>query len=245
MPEPTPEPDDAAWRAIPPSARGALPRLGVRVRRATLRARLAVRGAGPRLRRAIDVVVCGLGLLALAPLLTLVALLIKATSRGPVFFPQERIGQRGRAFRMWKLRSMYVGAEAAKAKLAAASAGAVDGVRFKLRRDPRITPIGRLIRKLSVDELPQLFNVLIGDMTLVGPRPPLRREVELYDVRAARRLEVRPGLTCLWQVGGRSDLSFEEQVALDLEYVDESRPLDELRIVARTIPAVILGRGAY
>jgi lipopolysaccharide/colanic/teichoic acid biosynthesis glycosyltransferase len=245
MPEPRPTRDDDAWSSIPPSARGPLPRLGVRFRRATLRVKLAVRGAGPLLRRAIDVVACGLGLLALAPLLTVVALLIKATSRGPVLFPQERIGQRGRAFKMWKLRSMYVGAEAAKAKLAAASSGAVDGVRFKLRRDPRITPVGRLIRKLSIDELPQLFNVLSGDMTLVGPRPPLRREVELYDVRASRRLEVRPGLTCLWQVGGRSDLSFDEQVALDLEYVDATKPLDEIRIVARTIPAVILGRGAY
>ncbi len=197
------------------------------------------------LRRAIDVAACGLGLLALSPLLALVALVIKATSRGPVLFPQERIGQHGRAFRMWKLRSMYVGADAAKAKLAAATGAASDGVRFKLRRDPRITPIGRVIRKLSIDELPQLFNVLVGDMTLVGPRPPLRREVELYDVRAWRRLEVRPGLTCLWQIGGRSDLSFDEQVALDLEYVDAIRPLDEIRIVARTIPAVLRGRGAY
>jgi lipopolysaccharide/colanic/teichoic acid biosynthesis glycosyltransferase len=205
----------------------------------------AERVAGPALRRTTDIVLTLAGLLAIAPVLLLAALAVKLTSRGPVLFRQPRVGQHGRLFTMFKLRTMYVAAEEVKSALAAQHAGAVDGVRFKMKHDPRITRVGRILRKLSIDELPQLYNVLRGDMTLVGPRPPVLREVMLYDPVAMRRLEVRPGLTCLWQIGGRSDLSFAEQVRLDIHYIDTVKPLEEVKIVLRTIPAVITGRGAY
>jgi lipopolysaccharide/colanic/teichoic acid biosynthesis glycosyltransferase len=197
------------------------------------------------LRRVIDIVMATAGLLALLPVLLVAALAIKLNSRGPVLYRQERLGEFGRSFQMLKLRTMRVGADAMKAALAAQFQGAVDGVRFKLRRDPRITAVGGILRKFSIDELPQLWNVLIGDMTLVGPRPPVWIEVARYDARALRRLEVRPGLTCLWQVGGRSDLSFDQQVTLDLEYIDRVTPSQELLILAKTVPAVVTGRGAY
>jgi lipopolysaccharide/colanic/teichoic acid biosynthesis glycosyltransferase len=199
----------------------------------------------PRLRRALDVLATGLGLLALAPLLVLAALAIRLDSPGPIFFGQERVGRGGKRFTMWKFRTMVVNAEAMKDELARRHREATDGVRFKMVRDPRITRVGRLLRKFSIDELPQLFNVLRGDMTLIGPRPPVWREVALYDNRALRRLEVTPGLTCLWQVRGRSNLSFDEQVALDLEYIDRMQPVDELKILLETVPAVLSGRGAY
>jgi lipopolysaccharide/colanic/teichoic acid biosynthesis glycosyltransferase len=201
--------------------------------------------AGAAARRSIDVGASFLGLLFISPVLAVAAIATKLTSPGPVLFPQERVGQHGRRFQMFKLRTMVVNAEQQKSALAAANPGAVDSGRFKMARDPRITPVGRVLRKLSIDELPQLYNVLRGDMTLVGPRPPVWREVELYDPRALRRLEVRPGLTCLWQIGGRSDLSFEQQVALDIRFIDRTRPIEELVIVAKTIPAVLTGRGAY
>jgi lipopolysaccharide/colanic/teichoic acid biosynthesis glycosyltransferase len=215
------------------------------VRRATLRSYLALLSLGPSVRRSIDMIVTGLGLLCLSPLLLLVAVALRLDSRGPLFFGQERIGEGGRRFTMWKFRTMVVNAEALKDELVRQHAAAVDGVRFKMVADPRVTRIGRVLRKFSIDELPQLFNVLRGDMTLIGPRPPVWREVARYDNRALRRLEVKPGLTCLWQVSGRSDLSFEQQVALDLEYIDRATPSDELRILAQTVPAVLTGRGAY
>ena len=208
------------------------------------RLRLVSADLAPALRRTVDVLGAGLGLLLLAPLLGLVALLIKLESRGPVLYSQLRGGLHGRPFRMWKLRSMVVDSDTIRAKLVQAQQ-ATSGARFKLKRDPRITRVGRVIRKLSIDELPQLFNVVRGDMTLIGPRPAPLSECDLYDPRALRRMEVRPGLTCLWQVQGRSDLSFEEQVELDLTYVDTARPLDDLRILAATVPAVLTGRGAY
>ncbi|MCU0654385.1 MAG: sugar transferase [Polyangiaceae bacterium] len=204
-----------------------------------------VRAAGPAARRALDVVASGLGLLLLSPLLLFVAFAIKITSRGPVLFYQNRVGRAGREFPMWKFRTMLHGAEAQAAALAAAQGKDFGGVRFKMKVDPRVTRVGRVLRKLSIDELPQLWNVLRGDMTLVGPRPALPREVKLYDPRALRRLEVTPGLTCLWQISGRSDLSFEQQVELDIQYIDQSKPVDDLKILARTVPAVISGRGAY
>lgn len=214
-------------------------------RRAALRVKLSVQQFGPRVRRSIDVAATGLGLLAISPLLMFVALMIKVTSPGPIFFSQERIGEHGRRFRMWKFRTMVINADALKDQLAKQHAAATDGVRFKMVRDPRITPVGRILRKFSIDELPQLFNVLKGDMTLLGPRPPVWREVALYGNRALRRLEVKPGLTCLWQVRGRSDLSFDQQVELDVEYIDRVRPAEELRILFETVPAVVTGRGAY
>lgn len=230
---------------LPPALRGALDRVAARARRIRLRALLRLRAVGPWIRRAIDIAAASTALLVLLPLLLAAAAAIKLTSPGPILFRQERVGQWGRRFSMLKLRTMFTGAEAAKAALQASVAGALDGVRFKIRNDPRVTPVGRLLRRFSVDELPQLWNVVIGDMTLIGPRPPVWREVALYDPRALRRLEVKPGLTCLWQVSGRSDLSFEQQVELDIEYIDRTHPARELLILARTIPAVLSGRGAY
>ena len=215
------------------------------VRRAFLRLWLTLSGFGPSVRRSLDVLVTGVGLLCLLPLFALAALAVRLDSKGPIFFAQERIGERGRRFRMWKFRTMVVNADALKDELTKKHAAAVDGVRFKLVRDPRVTRVGRVLRKFSIDELPQLFNVLQGDMTLIGPRPPVWREVARYDNRALRRLEVKPGLTCLWQVRGRSDLTFEQQVSLDIEYIDQVRPLDELRILLETVPAVVAGKGAY
>jgi lipopolysaccharide/colanic/teichoic acid biosynthesis glycosyltransferase len=216
-------------------------RAGVHARRASLRLRLWLRDRRPIARRALDVVASALGLVLIAPVLLLAITALKVESRGPALFTQERVGRAGRSFRMYKLRSMYVDAESRKAALAKLGGG----IRFKLRRDPRVTTVGRILRKYSIDELPQLFNVLRGDMTLIGPRPAIWSEVNLYDTRALRRLEVPQGLTCLWQVGGRSDLSFEKQVDLDLQFIDAVDGPGELSILLRTIPAVITGRGAY
>jgi lipopolysaccharide/colanic/teichoic acid biosynthesis glycosyltransferase len=215
------------------------------VRRAALRLGLAFSSLGPSVRRTVDIAATALGLFCLLPLFALVCIALKLDSKGPIFFGQERIGEGGRRFTMWKFRTMVVNAEALKDELAKQHAAAVDRVRFKMVRDPRVTRVGRVLRKFSIDELPQLFNVLRGDMTLIGPRPPVWREVARYDNRALRRLEVKPGLTCLWQVKGRSDLSFEQQVALDIEYIDRTKPAEELRILLATVPAVLTGRGAY
>jgi lipopolysaccharide/colanic/teichoic acid biosynthesis glycosyltransferase len=225
-----------------PSARTTLSRL---TRRALTRARCAAQDLGPRARRAVDIAASLAGILALAPLFALAALALKLDSRGPVFYSQERLGRGGRRFRLFKLRTMITQADQQKSALAGRDAQATSGVRFKLRRDPRITRVGRVLRKLSIDELPQLLNVLVGDMTLLGPRPPIWKEVSQYAPLAMRRLEVTPGLTCLWQVSGRSDLSFDQQVSLDIEYIDRVRPSQEIAIVLRTIPAVLTGRGAY
>jgi lipopolysaccharide/colanic/teichoic acid biosynthesis glycosyltransferase len=215
------------------------------MRRLSLRLRCWFRDVGPAVRRTLDVVLAGGALVALAPLFAAVAVAIKVQGAGPVFFRQERVGRGGRRFGLYKFRTMVHGADAMKAALAAANPEAMSGVRFKLVRDPRVTPLGRVLRKFSIDELPQLLNVVRGDMTLVGPRPPVWREVALYSPRALRRLEVTPGLTCLWQIGGRSDLTFEQQVELDIEYIDRVKPLEEVAIVAKTVPAVLSGRGAY
>jgi lipopolysaccharide/colanic/teichoic acid biosynthesis glycosyltransferase len=200
-----------------------------------------MRDKKPIARRALDVVASAIGLVLFAPVLLLAIVALKIESPGPAFFLQERVGRGGRSFRMIKLRSMYADAERRKAALAELGGG----VRFKMRRDPRVTTVGRFVRKYSIDELPQLFNVLRGDMTLIGPRPAIWSEVELYDTRSLRRLEVPQGLTCLWQVGGRSDLSFDRQVDLDLHFIDTVDGRGELGILLRTIPAVLTGRGAY
>lgn len=238
--------DSPPWRhsplldlLAPPGirARGWLQRFG-------LRAHLAMMDAKPILRRAFDVFAVSFGLLFIGPLLFVAAIAIKLDSRGPVFFRQERIGQNGRRFAMFKLRTMVVNADALKDRLEKENASALDGVRFKMKADPRITRVGRVLRRFSVDEMPQLWNVLRGDMTLIGPRPAVMREVVNYDVRALRRLEVPQGLTCFWQVQGRSDLSFEEQVELDVQYIDRARATDSVRILLKTVPAVLTGRGA-
>lgn len=240
--------DARAAEACAPSVAAPRPHgLATRLRRALLEVRMLGADAGPVVRRSVDIAAAGGALVALSPILLASAIAVKANSRGPLLYRQMRVGQNGRAFNMLKFRSMRVDADDLKAELEKQHGqGAVSGgVRFKLRKDPRTTAVGAFIRKFSIDELPQLWNVVRGDMTLVGPRPPVHREVAQYDPRALRRLEVRQGLTCLWQVGGRSELTFDEQVALDIEYIDRTTPTDELKIVAKTVPAVLSGRGAY
>lgn len=183
------------------------------------------------------------GLLALTPLLLAVALSVRLSSRGPVFHRQVRQGQHNRPFTMWKFRTMVADAETLKAQLAASNE--VDGPLFKMRGDPRVTSVGRMLRRTSLDELPQLVNVLLGHMSLVGPRPPLPEEASRYDEREHRRLAVKPGLTGLWQVSGRSDLTWQETVSLDLWYVDNWSVAADMGLLARTVRAVADGRGAY
>jgi len=194
-------------------------------------------------KRALDL---GLGVLALAaaaPLLAVAALAIKIDSPGPVFHRAIRVGRGGRKFTFLKLRSMRVGAEELRGLLL--HLNQAQGPAFKLHDDPRVTRVGRWLRKLSLDELPQLFHVLEGHMSLVGPRPPFPEEVERYEPWMLRRLSVTPGLTCLWQIRGRSDLGFDEWMRLDLEYVDRQSFLLDLKILALTVPAVLSARGAY
>lgn len=195
------------------------------------------------LQRVVDILVSATALLLLSPLLITTAIAIKATSSGPVFFLQERVGLNRRRFRMIKFRSMVVNAEELRAKLE--KHNEVEGAMFKMSRDPRVTTVGRFIRKYSIDELPQLINVLKGEMSLVGPRPALPQEVSQYSWNQRRRLSVKPGLTGLSQVSGRSNLSFRETVDLDLYYIDQWSILLVFRILLLTIPAVLKGRGAY
>jgi exopolysaccharide biosynthesis polyprenyl glycosylphosphotransferase len=182
-------------------------------------------------------------LVALAPLFLAVALAVKLDSPGPVFYRQTRAGRDGRQFRMVKFRTMVVGAERLRADLE--HRNEADGLLFKLRADPRVTRVGRLLRRYSIDELPQVFNVLRGEMSIVGPRPPLPSEVDLYEGHVTRRLLVKPGITGLWQVSGRSDLPWDEAVRLDLYYVDHWSPTMDITIIAKTFSAVVRGAGAY
>ncbi len=195
-----------------------------------------------RLKRALDLVASALGLAALSPLLLVIAAAIKLTSAGPVLFRQVRVGRFGAPFVMYKFRSMGVDAE--RQLVGLRERNEQGGPVFKIRHDPRVTAVGRLLRRFSLDELPQLLNVLIGDMSLVGPRPPLPREVTQYEPWQRRRLSVRPGLTCIWQVQGRNDIGFREWMYLDMLYVDEWSFVGDLRLLLRTIPAVATGRGA-
>ncbi len=203
----------------------------------------SVRG-DQQMRRVLDMVGAGCLLLALSPLLLLVMAAIRLESEGSVFFSQPRVGRHGTTFRFWKFRSMYVDAEARLAELAAKNEMA-GGVLFKMREDPRVTRIGRFIRRFSIDELPQLWNVLRGDMSLVGPRPALPREVAQYDLEDRARLEAIPGITCIWQVSGRSEIPFEQQVQMDREYIHRSSLRTNVELLFKTIPAVVSGRGAY
>ncbi len=195
------------------------------------------------LKRVIDIAGALLGLLLILPLLPFLILMIKMDSPGPVFFKQERVGYRGRAFLCYKFRSMEQGAEARKTELS--SLNEATGAAFKIQDDPRITGVGRFIRSSSLDEFPQLFNVMKGDMSIVGPRPQIPSEVAQYTPAQARRLLVKPGLTCLWQVSGRSQLDFTEWMALDLAYVRQRSLRFDLWVLSRTIPAVIERKGAY
>lgn len=193
-------------------------------------------------KRAIDLVGAGAGLLLFAPLLLATIGLVRLTSRGPVFFRQIRSGLNGRVFTMYKLRTMYAGAEEHRARLL--HLNEMSGPVFKMRRDPRVTPMGRFLRRWSLDELPQIWNVLRGEMSLVGPRPPLPSEVTRYESFERRRLSIRPGITCLWQVSGRNEIGFADWVKLDLLYIDTWSLRKDLEILLRTIPAVLFGKGA-
>jgi exopolysaccharide biosynthesis polyprenyl glycosylphosphotransferase len=185
----------------------------------------------------------GIALVVLAPVFLVLAAVVRATSTGPAFFRQERVGRDGELFKLWKFRSMTVDAEARRLELLALNE--LDGPLFKMRNDPRVTRVGAFLRKYSLDELPQLINVVRGDMSLVGPRPPLASEVAQYDGHAHRRLLVKPGITGLWQVSGRSELGWDESVQLDLRYVEDwSLGLDVV-LLARTVVSVLKGRGAY
>ena len=197
-----------------------------------------------RTKRTLDIVVSALAMLALSPLLLITFTAIRLESPGPVFFTQQRAGMDNKPFTMWKLRSMYIDAEARLATLQESNEMA-GGVLFKMKKDPRITRVGRIIRKASIDELPQLWNVFKGDMSLVGPRPALPREVAQYSNDERQRLGVRPGITCIWQVSGRSDIAFPEQVQLDLQYIHTQSVGADIGLMLKTIPAVLFARGAY
>lgn len=212
-----------------------------------LRKRLAWRivvASARFLKRLFDIGFSFLALLLLSPLFLLVALLIKLEDGGPVLLRQIRVGRHGHEFKMYKFRSMIVNAEAKLAELLAQNQHAT-GVTFKIKRDPRITRIGKWLRKFSIDEFPQFFNVLRGDMSIVGPRPCLPREVEHYTLEQRRRLEVTPGLTCLWQIGGRAEIDFAGQVQLDVRYIESQSFLGDLIILIKTVPAVLMSKGAY
>jgi exopolysaccharide biosynthesis polyprenyl glycosylphosphotransferase len=195
------------------------------------------------LKRFIDIVLSVTALILLSPVFAAVALLIKLEDNGPIFFAQRRVGKWGREFRMYKFRSMCVDAEQ-KLQAVLLKNHHSTGVTFKAKDDPRVTRVGRCLRKFSIDEFPQFYNVLIGDMSLVGPRPPVPREVAMYTPADRRRLEIKPGLTCFWQIGGRSEIDFPEQVQLDLQYIESQSFWLDLKILIKTVPAVLLGRGA-
>jgi len=196
-------------------------------------------------KRSLDLILVVPALLVLMPLFIVLALAIYLYDRGPVLFWQRRVGVNGVEFPFPKFRSMVVDAEAVRARIEAQNQHGADGVTFKMKRDPRITPIGRFIRRFSLDELPQLWCVLRGHMALVGPRPPLPAEVARYGLMDRHRLSVKPGLTCIWQVNGRSEIPFDQQVQMDIEYIQEPSLGADIKLLAKTVPAVVKGRGAY
>jgi exopolysaccharide biosynthesis polyprenyl glycosylphosphotransferase len=196
------------------------------------------------LKRLFDILISLLAMLLLLPVFLFTALAIRLESPGPVFFRQKRVGRWGQLFTIWKFRSMYADAEERKAELMARNE-MQGGVIFKMKDDPRVTRVGRLIRKTSIDELPQLWNVLVGDMSLVGPRPPVPSEVDQYSLSDRRRLEVIPGITCIWQISGRSEIPFEQQVELDVQYIQSQSLWTDFKILLKTVPALLLGSGAY
>lgn len=196
------------------------------------------------LKRLMDIIGSGIGLILLSPVYAAIAIAVKLSSPGPVIFSQTRVGCNGRHFKFYKFRSMRQDAESLKAALADQNESK-DGVIFKMKEDPRITKVGRFLRRTSLDELPQLWNVFIGDMSLVGPRPPVPSEVQEYTLEDRKRLNVVPGITCLWQIMGRSDIPFNEQVRLDKEYILAPSVWKDIVILLKTIPAIIGGKGAY
>lgn len=194
-------------------------------------------------KRGFDLLVAAVSLTLFLPFGLIIALLIKRDG-GPVFYWQDRVGYRGRIFRFPKFRSMVVNADQLREKLLRDNDHAGSGITFKSENDPRITAVGRFLRRSSLDEIPQLWSILKGDMSLVGPRPALPQEVACYTPLQRRRLEVKPGLTCIWQVSGRSQIPFEGQVALDLEYIRTRSFRRDLMLLLKTVPAVLFGRGA-
>lgn len=196
------------------------------------------------IKRLMDVVCSLIAITLLIPLFVVVSVLIVIEDGWPVLYVQHRVGINGRIFNFYKFRSMRRGADRLKEQLMAQNESA-DGVIFKMKKDPRITRVGRILRRFSIDEVPQFFNVLSGDLSLVGPRPPLPAEVAQYTLEDRKRLSVKPGLTCLWQIGGRSTIPFEQQVRLDMEYIHSRGFWQDIRIMLKTIPAVLFGRGAY
>ncbi|MDV7751306.1 sugar transferase [Enterococcus casseliflavus] len=196
------------------------------------------------IKRLVDLIGSFLGLLFLSPLFAFVAYKIKKEEpKGPIFFSQKRIGKNGKIFKMYKFRSMCVGAEEQLSILL--EKNEIDGAMFKMKNDPRITKIGKLIRKTSIDELPQLWNVLKGDMSLIGPRPPLIREVKLYSKYDKQRLYVKPGCSGLWQISGRNNLSFEEMVELDLKYIKNQSIIFDFKIMFKTVIVIFKDNGAF
>ena len=195
-------------------------------------------------KRMLDITVCGIALFLALPVFLALFIAIKLEDGGPIFYFSSRVGKGGRLFRFIKFRSMILNADAVRDQLH--NLNEVDGPVFKIENDPRVTRVGRFLRRSSLDELPQLWNILRGDMSLVGPRPPIASEVVRYEPWQLRRLSVPPGLTCLWQISGRCTIGFDEWMRLDMEYIDHHRTLtSDLRILVRTIPAVLSGEGAY
>ncbi len=195
------------------------------------------------LKRAIDIILSGIGIITLSPVFLLAAILIKLTSPGPVFFYQKRVSLNNRKFILYKFRSMHEGAE--KKRIGMAGMNIMSGPVFKVKDDPRITPVGKFLRKFSIDELPQLFNVFAGHMSLVGPRALPAYEAAKLETWQRRRLSMRPGLTCIWQISGRNEIGFEEWMKLDLQYIDNWSLWLDFKIILKTIPVVLFGRGAY
>ena len=195
-------------------------------------------------RRLVDILVAGTAIVLLSPVYLLAALAIKLTTPGPIIFVQQRAGRGGVPFPFYKFRSMYIDAEARKAALTDKNEHD-SGPIFKMKNDPRITPVGKWLRKTSIDELPQLFNVLKGDMTLIGPRPPTLDEVAKYDLWQRKRLDLTGGITCIWQVSGRSEIKFNEWVRMDIEYQRKRSFWFDVKLLLKTLGAVVSGRGAY
>ncbi len=201
-------------------------------------------GLAKLLKSFLDVLLSLILLIILSPVFVVTALIIYLTDPGPVFYIAPRVGLDGEPFGFIKFRSMYVNADKMKDQLLDQNESG-GGVIFKMKKDPRVTRIGRIIRRFSIDELPQLINVLKGDMSLVGPRPPLPREVKEYTLEDRKRLHVKPGITCLWQIKGRSEIPFQQQVQLDMQYISSQSVWQDVLILLKTIPAVISGKGAY
>ncbi|WP_300673927.1 sugar transferase [Desulfoluna sp.] len=205
---------------------------------------IAVTGGAWVIKRGVDILASASAVLLLSPLFLVVAICIRLTDDGPILYWQKRVGKWGKEFPFPKFRSMVIHAEFFKDAILDQSHHR-QSVTFKMKKDPRVTGIGRIIRKLSIDELPQLWCVLKGEMSLVGPRPPLPREVDLYTLADRRRLDIIPGLTSIWAVSGRGDIPFDRQVELDLQYIESRSLKTDLKILLKTIPAVLFGRGAY